>query len=88
MPDPMTPDDLVAALLKLVGDGRVNETRTLLQQAPALVNVVGPHPFWGGRPQPLHVAIETGRREMFDLLLDAGADINGTNEQVPITGRP
>ena len=81
MPDPMTADDLVAALLKLVGDGRVKETRALLQQAPALVNAVGPHPFWGGRPQPLHVAIETGRREMFDLLLDAGADINGTNEQ-------
>ena len=73
--------DPIAALLKLVGAGHVDETLALLQQAPALVNAVGPHPFWGGRPQPLHVAIETGRREMFDLLLAAGADINGTNEQ-------
>ena len=80
-PDPMTAEDVVAALLRLVGAGRVDETRALLLQAPALVNAVGPHPFWGGRPQPLHVAIDTGRREMFDLLLDAGADVNGANEQ-------
>ncbi len=46
-----------------------------------MVNAVGPHPFWGGRPQPLHVAIETKRRDMFDLLLDAGADVNGTNDE-------
>src|SRR6478735_2698852 len=81
MPEPVTADDLIAALLKLVGDGRVNETRTLLQQAPALVNAVGPHPFWGGRPQPLHVSIDTKRRDMFDLLIAAGADVNGNNEQ-------
>ena len=46
-----------------------------------MVNAVGPHPFWGGRPQPLHVAIETKRRDMFDLLLGAGADVNGTNDE-------
>jgi ankyrin repeat protein len=39
------------------------------------------HPFWGGRPQPLHVAIETKRRDLFDLLLEAGADVNGTNDE-------
>lgn len=71
----------VPAFLKLVGAGRVDEVRAALQQHPELVNEVGPHPFWGGRPQPLHVAIENGRREMFDLLLDAGADINGANDQ-------
>ena len=52
-----------------------------LHEAPELVNAIGPHPFWGGRPQPLHVAIETGRREMIDLLLDAGADVSGDNGQ-------
>jgi ankyrin repeat protein len=45
------------------------------------VNAVGPHPFWGGRPQALHVAIETKRRDMFDLLVEQGADVDGSNEQ-------
>ena len=70
-----------SAFLTLVGAGRLDETRAALQQHPELANAVGPHPFWGGRPQPLHVAIETNRREMFELLLDAGADINGANDQ-------
>ena len=46
-----------------------------------MVNVVGPHPFWGGRPQPLHVAIESNRPDMFRLLLEAGADVNGRNDE-------
>ncbi|HEX7679104.1 MAG TPA: ankyrin repeat domain-containing protein, partial [Thermoanaerobaculia bacterium] len=46
-----------------------------------MVNAVGPHPFWGGRPQALHVAIETGRPDLFDLLLARGADVNGRNDQ-------
>ena len=41
----------------------------------------GPHPFWGGRPQALHVAIEAKRRDMFDLLLERGADVSGDNDQ-------
>jgi hypothetical protein len=35
--------------------------------------------YWGGRPQALHVSIETDRRDVFDLLLDAGADVDGNN---------
>jgi ankyrin repeat protein len=52
-----------------------------LAAEPRLVNAIGPHPYWGGRPQALHVSIETKRRDMFDLLLAAGADINGANDQ-------
>jgi hypothetical protein len=70
-----------AAFLKLVGTGRIDEVRRILAASPQLVNAVGPHPFWGGRPQPLHVAIETRRPDMFDLLLEAGADVNGSNEE-------
>src|SRR5262245_32719770 len=77
----MTPDEVVGAFLKLVGKGRIDEVRQVLAAAPQMVNAVGPHPFWGGRPQPLHVAIETKRRNLFDLLLEAGADVNGTNDQ-------
>ena len=76
---PLTRDQVVKGFLKLVGTGQIDEVRRILAAAPQMVNVVGPHPFWGGRPQPLHVAIETKRRDMFDLLLDAGADVNGTN---------
>ncbi len=76
----LTGGQAAAALLKSVGTGRLAAVEALLAAEPALVNAVGPHPFWGGRPQPLHVAIEGKRRDMFDLLLDRGADVNGTND--------
>jgi ankyrin repeat protein len=68
-----------AAFLRAVGDGDIHLVRDRLAADPSLANVVGPHPYWGGRPQPLHIAIETKRRDMFTLLLDAGADPNGRN---------
>jgi ankyrin repeat protein len=68
-----------ASFLRAVGDGDIWAVRDRLAADPSLANAVGPHPYWGGRPQPLHVAIETKRRDMFDLLLDAGADPNGRN---------
>lgn len=70
----------VAAFLRAVGDGEAETVRAALAASPALANAVGPHPYWGGRPQPLHVAIETKRRDMFDLLLAAGADPSGRNQ--------
>jgi ankyrin repeat protein len=73
-------DQTVAALLRAVGVGQIDTVRELLAAAPELVNAVGPHPFWGGRPQPLHVSIDTKRRDMFDLLVAAGANVNGNNE--------
>jgi ankyrin repeat protein len=73
------PEALVAAFLRAVGDGETARVRSALAAEPRLANAVGPHPYWGGRPQPLHVAIETKRRDMFDLLLAAGADPNGRN---------
>lgn len=70
----------VQAFLRLVGTGRIDEVRRRLATSPGMVNAVGPHPFWGGRAQPLHVAIETKRRDMVDLLLDAGANVDGEND--------
>jgi ankyrin repeat protein len=76
------PDDqAVGRFLRLVGMGQIDEVRATLATAPELVNAVGPHPFWGGRPQALHLAIEGGRRDLFDLLLEHGAVVNGTNDQ-------
>ena len=74
-------DDLVCRFLRHVGTGRAGEARAMLAAAPGLANAVGPHPFWGGRPQALHVAIETRRHDMFELLLGAGADVNGSNSE-------
>ncbi|MBY0505391.1 MAG: ankyrin repeat domain-containing protein [Bryobacteraceae bacterium] len=67
----------VSEFLRAVGDGDLPRVREGL----FLVNELGPHPFWGGRPQALHVAIETRRLDVFRLLLEAGADVNGRNEE-------
>jgi ankyrin repeat protein len=81
MDQPSAAERVVARFLKLVGTGQIEDVRALLAAVPALVNAVGPHPFWGGRPQPLHVAIEGKRRDLFDLLLQHGADVNGRNDR-------
>ncbi len=76
-------DSDVAVFLEHVGTGHIDQVRAMLAtsaSASALVNAVGPHPFWGGRPQALHVAIESNRRDMFDLLIESGADVNGSND--------
>lgn len=73
-------DARVAAFLRDVGGGRIEAIKAALAAAPEIVNAVGPHPYWGGRPQALHVSIETKRRDVFELLLDAGADVNGSND--------
>ncbi|MEZ4451282.1 MAG: ankyrin repeat domain-containing protein [Nannocystaceae bacterium] len=73
-------EPLVDAFLEAVGVGRIDEVRAMLTATPALVRAVGPHPFWGGRPQALHVAIEGRRRDLFDLLLERGADVDGVND--------
>lgn len=65
---------------KAIVRGDMADLRKHLAAYPPVVHVTGPHPQWGGRPQLLHVAIETGRREAFDLLLDAGADPSGHND--------
>ncbi len=75
-----TVDDVVQAFFRLIGAGEIDRVRAALDAAPQLVHAVGPHPFWGGRPQALHVAIEGQRRELFDLLLERGADVNGKND--------
>jgi Ankyrin repeats (many copies) len=78
---PLPTDETVASFLRAVGDGRLHDVQAALAAEPRLVNAIGSHPYWGGRPQALHVSIETKRRDMFDLLLAAGADINGANDQ-------
>jgi ankyrin repeat protein len=74
------PEELVSGFLRLVGRGDLVQVEAQLRAHPGLVNAVGPHPFWGGRPQALHVALETNRPAMVKLLLRHGADVNGVND--------
>jgi ankyrin repeat protein len=52
----------------------------LLAATPGVVNQTGPHPRWGGRPQPLHGAIESDDAHGFQLLLNAGTNVDGNNQ--------
>ncbi len=70
-------DDGPRQFLQIVSVGHVQAAKTRLKERPTLVNVPGPHPLWGGRPQPLHVAVESGHAGLVDLLLAEGADVNG-----------
>jgi hypothetical protein len=71
---------LVRAFFARIGAGEIAIVRLALDHQPWLANAVGPHPYWGGRPQPLHLAVEGKRRDLFDLLLERGADVNGVND--------
>lgn len=70
------PERVLRTFLAAVGSGRIEVARSAMVAFPTIVNTPGPHPFWGGRPHALHVSIESDRREMFDLLLAHGADVN------------
>jgi hypothetical protein len=76
---PAFTDQVVQAFFRGVGTGQLDAVRAALDRVPALANATGPHPFWGGRPQALHVSIESDRRAAFDLLLARGANVDGVN---------
>jgi ankyrin repeat protein len=73
-------DQQVCQFFADVGGGELDKVRRALLTHPQLINAVGPHPYWGGRPQALHVAVESNRLDMFDYLIAAGADIDGNND--------
>lgn len=69
----------MADFLRLVAAGDLKAVQNRLTAMPQLVHETGPHPFWGGAPQALHVAIDTRQSEMVDCLIAAGANVNGDN---------
>jgi ankyrin repeat protein len=48
----------------------------VLERAPELARVTGPHPIWAGEPTALHLAVENGRADVASMLLKLGADPN------------
>jgi hypothetical protein len=73
-------DAAVARFLDRVGNGDATAVRDALAADPGLVHAAGPHPFFGGQPQALHVAVESRNRAVVGLLLAAGADPSGRND--------
>ena len=72
--------ELVRRALFAAGSGDEPTLRRLVEAEPGLVRTVGDNPFWGGRVQPLHLAVTRNRPGCVTLLLEAGADPNGDNE--------
>ena len=64
-----------------VAHGREGEVAAALEKDGRLKNAVGNHPFWGGRPQALHLCVEGNRADLFERLLEAGADASGSNAE-------
>lgn len=73
----LTIDSDIASFLRKIAAGSLDEVRSTLAKSRELIHSKGPHPHWGGQPQPIHVAVESGNLEMVQLVLDAGADPNG-----------
>lgn len=72
--EPGGPADHVGALNAAAAAGDLDGVRALLAADAGLIDCAGPHPYWGGRPRPLHVAVEWGREEVVRALLAAGAE--------------
>ncbi len=70
MPKPL--DELFAASRS----GDAVAAWRVLERAPELARVTGPHPIWGGEPTALHLAVENGRTDVASMLLKLGADPN------------
>lgn len=76
-----TTPEQVDAFLASVGQGDIAAINGAFERDPNIVNRIGKHPYWGGRPHPLHVAIDTNREDIFDLLITLGADIEASGAE-------
>lgn len=75
----MSDDPGFAAFLQAVREGEGQQTLEALAQHPDWLSALGPHPYWGGRVQALHMAVEGGNGPVFEALLQRGADPSGDN---------
>lgn len=68
-PDRAIDSSDIGDLMKAIVDRDDEMVSLLLARSPEVVNQTAPHPNWGGGPQPLHVAIESGNQRAFRALL-------------------
>ena len=77
--------DLEGALCSAVYAGRVDLVRLFLEAGAAVDPEPDEESCWRDNETPLSLAIKTERRELLDLLLDAGANINrNTGKNTPL----
>jgi RNA polymerase sigma factor (sigma-70 family) len=77
----------VAQLFKATVQGEMAVVKTLLTKEPALAKATGPAetPLWGAEASALHMAVMHGRKDIIDLLLAHGADINEKDKKYGFT---
>jgi RNA polymerase sigma factor (sigma-70 family) len=77
----------VAQLFKATIQGDATIVKTLLTKEPTLAKATGPAetPLWGAEASALHMAVMYGRKDIIDLLLAHGADINEKDEKYSFT---
>ena len=67
-------------ILRASGDGDLETLARVLGEDRASANALGQNPYWGGRVQPLHMAVTWNQGDAVAMLLEAGADPSGENE--------
>ncbi|MEM7128252.1 MAG: sigma-70 family RNA polymerase sigma factor [Chloroflexota bacterium] len=71
----------VLEMLSATKQGDADKVDTLLTENPDLLQATGDVDYWSIPQPPLHVAVTYGNREMIDLLLKKGADINAKDPE-------
>ena len=79
--------DSVQTLFQATTSGDINAVRRLLDQEPTLAQASGmvQSPIWQSEASALHMAVMYGRKDIVDLLLAHGADINEQDEKEKFT---
>ncbi|MEP5728919.1 MAG: ankyrin repeat domain-containing protein [Sulfitobacter sp.] len=78
-PQPSAQNNQVDGFLRHVSEGQHDAILAALALNPEFANATGNHPYWGGHPHPLHLAVEGNRHAILKLLLAHGSDPNGAN---------
>lgn len=65
-------------LRQAIWDHDVDAVRAAIDVETDVLTEAGPHPRWGGQPTPLQLAAERGEVDVVRLLVERGADVDGT----------
>jgi ankyrin repeat protein len=66
-------DSIVRGFFLAIERGDRDDVLRAIAAEPVLLDMAGPHPYWGGRPCALTIAVEAGHLDIMRDILDAGA---------------